>query len=364
MTDKCKTDGGDAKKESSPKSNKTSSGKDGAKSPRTDRPGSSTGSTSAVDENGNKSKPSETAEPSTSAASSSTSSSSTTSSSTAALTMPPTFPSMLTSPGRCMPGLPGVYPPLGFPPMGFPPTSSSFQHHMAAAAFGSGYPSLPFGGSFGGAAAAAAAANPFGQRCVDPMCKGCPSNMFGMAAAAGRSTCVTPGCTQCSMHHPQADLASLWMTYQQSMLAAGHSLPPPPTGSSSLQSLMGVSGSGKHMCNWVEGPSGICAKTFASPEELMAHMRTHATADQGKASHANPLLPMTGRVSPRSSYLNALRFHPYSKFPVTSLPSSMPLAPHLPFPSPLSPVSAVSNYQAALSALYGQQRLMGSLPHQ
>lgn len=301
--------------------------------------------------------------------------------------IPPTF----TSTSRCFPGLNThpyaaalPYAHLGLPSAGVNP----FAHYFPS----SPYAGLPFGLPPTPSAALAAAAAT-SRPCLDPGCKGCPGR-----APAAPAACPL-GCNSCTSHMPSSsDLSNFWLNYASLLYGGGSS--------SSLATSMGMSlpnhlaaaaaaaavtstpsvaatpvpvaaaptTACNHVCYWVVAEGQMCNKRFSTSEELMNHMKSHATPDQQPtptqaavsvssaataslpASSANPFLPLTagGRISPRSYLSAAFRFHPYA--PKLSPTGASPLTPHLPFPT-ISP-----NGYSAVTALYGQ-RLPGSLPH-
>jgi hypothetical protein len=270
---------------------------------------------------------------------------------TTASSLSSNYAAMMAASARCIPQL-GAYPmsPYGYPTfapqlLGYPPQLSPYSY-----------------------------ANPFNIRCPDPMCKTCPAT--STTANAGRPTsCVTPGCTQCpsggttTASSSSVDLAaaSFWLSYQQSLFA--HSMqqpaffppaPLPPVTTSATATLHNFVNK-QHTCNWVVEHQGsvVCGKHFASAEDLMVHMKTHAGGTDTTTTTKSP----TRSISPRtnaSMYLNAFRFHPYggggTKFGAPMPPFGA--ASSTPAGGAISP----NSYSQALTHLYNQQRLMQQHP--
>ncbi|KRY15090.1 Zinc finger protein Noc [Trichinella patagoniensis] len=254
--------------------------------------------------------------------------------------------------------------------------------------------------------------------CTDPFCKTCP--------AAARACPI--GCAQCAGHAPQDFASSVWMNpylaspffnaglhpsvaaaaaaaaAQVGMFAnlanalAGSNHHPtvaqfltPPTNTTAGQQLLqfhqqyhqsSSSSSSSYVCNWMTGDQ-YCGKRFASGDELLQHLRSHATHDALKttpsnspasvavsnttagaaasssSSSASALLTRTlcqQQNAAASSYLSSLRFHPYTKIlssAATALPVASPLAPFAYGTPPTMP--------STLAGLCPSQRLPGTL---
>ncbi|KAG1672739.1 Zinc finger protein 503 [Nymphon striatum] len=171
--------------------------------------------------------------------------------------------------------------------------------------------------------------------CRDPLCTNCPS-YGGMQGTQG-STCPS-GCTQCK-HDPSGLPASMLNPlltppglYPSSPLLSSHGLP--------------------YVCNWINGGDTFCGKRYASPEELLQHLRTSHTSSfpgtitetalplglslptsmpglGGCQLHYSTAPSLTSPAGLRRTYptaldsLTASRYHPYK-------PTSMGAAPPLP----------------------------------
>lgn len=218
--------------------------------------------------------------------------------------------------------------------------------------------------------------------CKDPYCNGCqyslPSAQLMMAAAAASSAACPPGCTHCD--HQKYGLMALSSLGQ---------MPPPPTSLGYASSLAAAAAAGaaannrSHVCNWIAGDS-YCGKRFTNSEDLLQHLRTHASltasdpsaaaaasaallaaGTHASSAAAHPLLSPTAALhraaaagagaypSPSLSPL-AARYHPYGKPPTGPLPASLAA-------SPFSAFNALGPYYSPY-ALYGQR--IGAAVHQ
>uniref|UniRef100_A0A1I7YYZ6 C2H2-type domain-containing protein n=1 Tax=Steinernema glaseri TaxID=37863 RepID=A0A1I7YYZ6_9BILA len=296
----------------------------------------------------------------------------------------PAFPMM----SRCFPGMaafPGATPfamPFGYPP-------------------GPGYmaPGMAFHGAGG------------------PMAPMAPGHHNGRP-------CVTPGCTSCSLAQNGAEMMMMpnlaqsffaAAAYSNPLLAAGMTVPSsvPSSMASQLaayQSMMEAAcGQNKNVCSLPDpnGTNGHCGKSFATSDELTAHMKTHmaphsiasnipssssasttsvntlststlpavSRAETPKKARASPKTPSVMYSSNNAAAAAAMRFHPYMKNPAAAAAAAHMMASNSPaalnaamasmggaamphFGMPMPPFNP-----AALQAMYAQQRLMGTMPH-
>lgn len=201
------------------------------------------------------------------------------------------------------------------------------------------------------------------------------------------STCTPSscpnGCSQCEHHRYMAAIAAAYgnsfsglapqMPYSAQMSAASYA--------SSLATAAAMhhraTSAAGFMCNWVVGGDTQCGKKFATAEELLQHLKSHAASSQNSESRASPSTatstaltsvhlstssspgshsaqgnhPNSGTasplshstrhssnssgaaVSPSQSMHNSGRYHPYSK-PISSVAPSLPPSalPNGPFP--------------------------------
>ncbi|KRY37600.1 Zinc finger protein Noc, partial [Trichinella spiralis] len=279
------------------------------------------------------------------------------------------------------------------------PTSAMFQHLLPPAPSAVSLSLTNGGGGGGGSGAFALPPNsivqfpcfggvsstttlvPPPRPCADPFCKTCP--------AAARACPI--GCAQCAGHAPQDFASSVWMNpYLASPFFNAAQFLTPPTNTTAGQQLLqfhqqyhqSSSSSSSYVCNWMTGDQ-YCGKRFASGDELLQHLRSHATHDALKtapsnspasvavsnttagaaasssSSSASALLTRTlcqQQNAAASSYLSSLRFHPYTKIlssAATALPVASPLAPFAYGTPPTMP--------STLAGLCPSQRLPGTL---
>ncbi|TMS37625.1 hypothetical protein L596_004521 [Steinernema carpocapsae] len=298
---------------------------------------------------------------------------------------PAAFPMM----SRCFPGI-GAFPgaaPFGMP-FAYPPAS---PYAMP--------PTMPFPGA--------------------------PGAMPPMHGHHNGRPCVTPGCNSCTPVLPSSaemmmmpNLAqSFFAAYSNPLLAAGMTGPTSvPTSMASqlaaYQSMMAAAcGQNKNICSFPDpnGQNGHCGKSFATSDELTAHMKSHMTTTNAPSSvpassstTTTPVhtvtnssisaigrseTPKKSRASPKAPTLMygsnnaaaAMRFHPYMKNPAAAAAAQMMAASAATSPAALNAAMAASMGGAAgmppfgmpmppfnpatLQAMYAQQRLMGTIPH-
>lgn len=184
--------------------------------------------------------------------------------------------------------------------------------------------------------------------CRDPYCTNCQLSMQNAQQIVG-ATCPS-GCTQCN-HEKAAAAAGLGVpgVPHLSSLSLMPGLPGPNTPGSGLypHSLLTPR---PNVCSWVAGDT-YCGKRFASSEELLQHVRTHANlaaSDSATLSLLSPSLSLSSAPG-----LSACHLH-YSMAPSLTSPAGL----HRTYPTSLSPVSSLSAsryhpYKPQLSSLGG-----------
>ena len=208
--------------------------------------------------------------------------------------------------------------------------------------------------------------------CRDPYCTNC---QITMQSAQLTSACAA-GCTQCS--HEKAptfnglssSLSGLSSTVPVVSLAGASGLPATAHLSSLYGHAFGVlpgHPSLPNVCNWMSG-SEYCGKRFSSSEELLAHVRTHASSSDtsvlapGLSAYGLPGLSPAALAAahnphyPASLSPNSLR----QGYPRSLSPSSLLAARYHPYKSPLSvlpPPSALSGLPTGLPPYYSPYAL-------
>ncbi|KRY84411.1 Zinc finger protein Noc [Trichinella pseudospiralis] len=301
------------------------------------------------------------------------------------------------------------------------PTSAMFQHLLPPAPptvslsltnGGAGAFALPPNSvvqfpCFGGVSSTTALVPP-PRPCADPFCKTCPP--------AARACPI--GCAQCAGHASQDYASSVWMNPYLASPFFNAGLHPSVAAAAAAAAQVGMfanlanalAGSNHHptvaqflnpqnstttgqqlqlqqqqqsyVCNWMTGDQ-YCGKRFASGDELLQHLRSHATHDALKTapSNSSPTIVASSSSSSSSassvsasasalltrtlcqqqnaaaSYLSSLRFHPYTK-----ILSSAAAAAALPVASPLAPFAyGTPTIPPTIAGLCPSQRLPGTL---
>lgn len=207
----------------------------------------------------------------------------------------------------CPPGLDPTNPAFRPPFAGGP-----FSHHHAAL-LAAGYPSTAPGPYVSYARVkTAAGGEALVPVCKDPYCTGCQFSMHNANMLMGGTSACPSGCTQCD--HQKYGLAAAAL----SMLPPG--LPP---------SLSPYAQLGRpYVCSWMVGEA-YCGKRFATPDELLQHLRTHTSPSAGDPATSTSMSSLLnshslyssaalhrtppGYPNPPLSPLSAARYHPYSK---------------------------------------------------
>jgi len=191
--------------------------------------------------------------------------------------------------------------------------------------------------------------------CKDPFCVRCPLGGPGCGAASsvpstaaekhaggtGASLLPSVGAAGSSMLAPPLPFlpaASLHALLLQQMSAAaaaatsgGNSATDPLSGTAAPNSGVGVgAGTGTYTCSWVDGAADFCGMRFNTSDELLQHLRVHASA-------ADPSGASLPGVPPHPAALAALT----ASFPL-GLGSSVPRLS----PTPLVDVQAPSSASA------------------
>ncbi|KRX93029.1 Zinc finger protein Noc [Trichinella pseudospiralis] len=244
--------------------------------------------------------------------------------------------------------------------------------------------------------------------CADPFCKTCPP--------AARACPI--GCAQCAGHASQDYASSVWMNPYLASPFFNAGLHPSVAAAAAAAAQVGMfanlanalAGSNHHptvaqflnpqnntttgqqlqlqqqqqqqsyVCNWMTGDQ-YCGKRFASGDELLQHLRSHATHDALKTapSNSSPTIVASSSSSSSSassasasasalltrtlcqqqnaaaSYLSSLRFHPYTKI-LSSAAAALPVA------SPLAPFAyGTPTIPPTIAGLCPSQRLPGTL---
>ncbi|KAK0398025.1 hypothetical protein QR680_002393 [Steinernema hermaphroditum] len=253
---------------------------------------------------------------------------------------------------------------------------------------------------------------------------GAPGTMPPMPGHHNGRPCVTPGCTTCApvLAPSSTDMMmmpniaqSFFAAYSNPLLAAGMTAATSvPTSMASqlavYQSMMAAAcGQNKNVCSFPDpsGQNGHCGKSFATSDELTAHMKSHMTGAtvpstvSSSPSATTPVNTLNGSVAPAISRAEtpkkaraspkapgimynsnataaAMRFHPYMKNPAAAAAAQMMAASATSSPVALNAAMAASMggagmppfgvpmppfNPAALQAMYAQQRLMGTMPH-
>ncbi|KAF8796460.1 Zinc finger protein Noc like protein [Argiope bruennichi] len=175
--------------------------------------------------------------------------------------------------------------------------------------------------------------------CRDPYCTNCQLSMH----SAQLSSCPS-GCTQCNHDRLGSTLPGL-----------GHGLVPGLTGSAAAMAAVAAASRvpslsypqsvlpRPNVCSWMIGDT-CCGKSFNSSEELLQHVRTHASLPTSESS----LSLMSPSFSLASSSLNAACHMHYSS----------PAGLRRTYPTSLSPVSSLS----AASRYHPYKPILSSLP--
>ncbi|KRZ10146.1 Zinc finger protein Noc, partial [Trichinella zimbabwensis] len=307
------------------------------------------------------------------------------------------------------------------------PTSAMFQHLLPPAPptvslslsnGGAGAFALPPNNvvqfpCFGGVSSTTALVPP-PRPCADPFCKTCPP--------AARACPI--GCAQCAGHASQDYASSVWMNPYLASPFFNAGLHPSVAAAAAAAAQVGMfanlanalAGSNHHptvaqfltpqnnttagqqlqlqqqqqqqqqqsyVCNWMTGDQ-YCGKRFASGDELLQHLRSHATHDALKAGPSNNSPAAAGQTivassssssvssasasasalltrslcqqqNAAASYLSSLRFHPYTKI-LSSAAAALPVA------SPLAPFAyGTPTIPPTIAGLCPSQRLPGTL---
>jgi len=310
-------------------------------------------------------------------------------------------------------GLPGASP---FPLLGPQMDPLQLQQLYAAAAAAQS-PSL-----YADYVARLKAATSSATACKDPFCVRCPLGGPGCGAAssvpsttsdkhAGGGTSLLPsvGAAGSSMLAPPLPFlpaASLHALLLQQMSAAAaaatsggsSSTGDPLSGTAVSSSGAGAGGTGTYTCSWVDGAADFCGMRFNSSDELLQHLRVHASAaDPSGASlppHPAALAALTasfplglgssvprlsptplGDVQPPTSGSafgplphgfspSSSRYHPYkspsapafsSPSGVPSLPAGLPGSAAAPPGAPPLLPPALAAFYSPYAALYGHR---------
>ncbi|KAL0274758.1 UNVERIFIED_CONTAM: hypothetical protein PYX00_002808 [Menopon gallinae] len=204
----------------------------------------------------------------------------------------------------CPPGLDPSNPAFRPPFAGGP-----FSHHHAAL-LAAGYPSAAPGPYVSYARVkTAAGGEALVPVCKDPYCTGCQFSMHNANVLVGGGSSCPSGCTQCD--HQKYGLAA----------AALGMLPPGLPPSLSPYAQLGR----PYVCSWMVGEA-YCGKRFATPDELLQHLRTHTSPTAGDPATSTSMSSLLnshslystaalhrGYPNPPLSPLSAARYHPYSK---------------------------------------------------
>lgn len=277
------------------------------------------------------------------------------------------------------PGLP--YPPGLLPsaeayaasglPVGIPGQAGySLSQSAQASALAAHHAALKSGSSLSSYLQYARMRAPGGQMplvspCRDPYCTNCLAAQQSSSHLS--SQCTSPSCTQCSHEKSLQNMSLGALGLHSSMsglpgFSSANGLPSASAGLSSLHSLyahnlLTQQQGHPHICNWMSG-SEYCGKRFTTSEELLQHVRTHASGGESaiaaygslgitipspaEISALHGYLGSAGNLSPgalrrtypsslsplSNSALHANRYHPY-KSGLSSVPVGLPAAPSL-----------------------------------
>ncbi|KAK0398024.1 hypothetical protein QR680_002393 [Steinernema hermaphroditum] len=216
---------------------------------------------------------------------------------------------------------------------------------------------------------------------------GAPGTMPPMPGHHNGRPCVTPGCTTCApvLAPSSTDMMmmpniaqSFFAAYSNPLLAAGMTAATSvPTSMASqlavYQSMMAAAcGQNKNVCSFPDpsGQNGHCGKSFATSDELTAHMKSHMTGatvpstwpPQSAVQRPRRKPERVPRLpNPAAAAAAQMMAASATSSPVAlnaAMAASMGGAGMPPFGVPMPPFNP-----AALQAMYAQQRLMGTMPH-
>ena len=109
-----------------------------------------------------------------------------------------------------------------------------------------------------------------------------------------------------------------------------------------------------HACNWVSRETGSCGKRFASTEELLVHLRSHAVSDTSSALNSNQQQPNMAKMqklfmNPYSTYLGQHHANSLAALASTSSHSRLTFS-MMPSATPTNPLSPLSQMQVLKNA--------------
>ncbi|XP_066588562.1 zinc finger protein Elbow-like [Prorops nasuta] len=159
--------------------------------------------------------------------------------------------------------------------------------------------------------------------CREPYCTSCPMNAtsHALSCPAGCLHCeqkpVTTGATAVSSTGYAAAAAYAQAHAQLAALAAASQLP--------------------YVCNWIAADTAYCGKRFASSEELLQHLRSHASGSGGTTGPVGVGASGSTGAAAAAAAAAALSLSLLSAAPLP-LPPSHPLFPRSYLTPPLSPL--------------------------